>query len=467
MMTNRRNAMLVAVLAGATALAPTPAAAQKQTPPAAGTPKDFRLTPRTSFTLPNGMQVSMVPFGTVPKVFVRLGLRVGNVNEAANEVWLADLTGDLMQEGTTSRTAEQLAREVASMGGALAINVGPDRSNISGDVLSERGPDFVKVVADVVMHPSLPASELARLKANRVRQLAIDKSQPQTLASERFAQLLYGDHPYGRQYPTEAMLNGYTLDQVRGFYQSNFGAQRAHLYVTGVYDAAAMERAIRDAFGGWASGTPAPVIEPPPAPQARTVALIDRPDAVQSTIYLGLRVPGPSDSTYVPLVVTDALLGGAFGSRITSNIREQKGYTYSPFSSFSPHQRATDWEEVADVTTNVTGPSLKEIFGEIDRLQKEAPPPDELRGIQNNLAGIFTLQNGSRAGVAGQLAFVDLYGLGDSYLTSYVRNVLAVTPAQVQQMTQLYLRPERMQLVVVGDKKIVQEQLAPWGTVVP
>ena len=464
MMKSLRHAALVAVM-GVSAFAPL--AAQKQTPPAAGTPKDFRLTPRTSFTLPNGMQVSMVPFGTVPKVFVRLGVRVGNVNEAANEVWLADLTGDMMQEGTTSRTAEQLAREVASMGGALSINVGPDRSNIAGDVLSERGPDFVRVVADVVMHPSLPASELARLKANRVRQLAIDKSQPQTLASERFAQLLYGDHPYGRPYPTEAMLNGYTLDQVRNFWQSNFGAQRAHLYVTGVYDAAAMERAIRDAFGGWASGTPAPAIDPPAAPQGRTVALIDRPDAVQSTVYLGLRVPGPSDSTYVPLVVTDALLGGAFGSRITSNIREQKGYTYSPFSTFNTHQRATDWEEVADVTTNVTGASLKEIFSEIDRLQKEAPPPDELRGIQNNLAGIFTLQNGSRAGVAGQLAFVDLYGLGDNYLTSYVRNVLAVTPAQVQQMTQLYLRPERMQLVVVGDKKVVQEQLAPWGTVVP
>lgn len=464
-MTTLRSATLVALLAVATAAAPL--TAQKQTPPAAGTPKDFRLTPRTSFTLPNGLQVSMVPFGTVPKVFVRLGVRAGNVNEAANEVWLADLTGDMMQEGTTSRTAEQLARDVASMGGSLSINVGDDRSNVVGDVLSERGPDFVRVVADVVMHPSLPASELARLKANRIRQLAIDRSQPQNIASERFAQLLYGDHPYGRPYPTEAMLSGYTLDQVRNFWQTNFGAQRAHLYVTGVYDAAAMERAIREAFAGWATGTPAPVIEPPAAPKVRTVALIDRPDAVQSTVYVGLRAIGPSDSNYVPLVVTDALLGGAFGSRITSNIREQKGYTYSPFSTINAHQRGTDWEEIADVTTNVTGPSLKEIFGEIDRLQKEAPPPDELRGIQNNLAGIFTLQNGSRAGVAGQLAFVDLYGLGDTYLTSYVRNVLAVTPAQVQQMTQLYLRPERMQLVVVGDKKVVQEQLAPWGTVVP
>lgn len=451
----------------AASLVATQAAAQKQLPPSAGAPKDFRLTPRTSFTLPNGMQVSMVPFGTVPKVFVRLGIRSGNVNEGAAETWLADLTGDMMQEGTTTRSAEELARQAASMGGSLGIGVGLDRTNLTGDVLSERGPDFVRLVADVVRHPKLPESELARLKANRARQLAIARSQPQTIASERFAQLLYGNHPYGRQLPSEAMLQGYTIDQVRRFYDANFGAARAHLYVTGVYDASAIERAIREAFGDWERGADPVVIDPPPEPAARTVALIDRPSAVQSTVYVGLRVPGPADSNYVPLVVTDALLGGAFGSRITSNIREEKGYTYSPFSTVNVHQRASDWAEIADVTTNVTGPSIKEILGEVDRLQKQAPPADELRGIQNNLAGIFTLQNSSRSGVAGQLAFVDLYGLGDTYLTSYVRNVLAVTPEQVQRMTQTYLRPERMQMVIVGDKKVVQEQLAPWGTVVP
>jgi predicted Zn-dependent peptidase len=161
------------------------------------------------------------------------------------------------------------------------------------------------------------------------------------------------------------------------------------------------------------------------------------------------------------------LLGGAFGSRITTNIREDKGYTYSPFSFIDAKQRSAEWTESADVTTKVTGASLKEIFAEIERLQKEAPPLEELRGIQNNLAGVFVLQNSSRSGVAGQLAFVDLHGLGDDYLTGYVRHVLAVTPDQVQRMTQLYLRPERMQLVIVGDKKVVQEQLAPWGTVVP
>ena len=459
----RRNVVTLAMLL----IAGTSVRAQKQTPPAAGTPKDFTLSPRTTFTLPNGMVVSMVPFGTVPKVYVRLGVRTGRIDEKANEVWLADITTDLMQEGTTTRTAEQIAREAASMGGSISATVGPDRTNFSGDVLTERGSDFVKLLADVARHPRFAPSELSRIVTNRQRQLAIAKSQPQPIAQERFATLLYGDHPYGRTFPTESMLASYTIEQVRGFYTANFGAARAHLYVSGVFDVPAMERAIRQSFSDWAPGAPPAVVEPAPAPVTRTVALIDRPDAVQSTIFLGLRVPGPADSSYIPFVVSDALLGGAFGSRITTNIREDKGYTYSPFSFIDTKQRATEWAESADVTTNVTGASIKEIFGEIDRLQKERPPADELRGIQNNLAGVFLLQNSSRSGVAGRLAFVDLFGLGDDYLRSYVRRILAVTPEEVQRMTQLYLRPERMQLVVVGDKKVVQSQLAPWATVAP
>jgi predicted Zn-dependent peptidase len=119
------------------------------------------------------------------------------------------------------------------------------------------------------------------------------------------------------------------------------------------------------------------------------------------------------------------------------------------------------------VTTNVTGASLKEIFNEIDRLQKEAPPAAELSGIKNNMAGVFTLQNSSRGGIIGQLQFVDLQGLGDDYLTGYVKRVLAVSPQDVQRTMQTYIRPEKMTLVVVGDKKTVEEQVAPYATAVP
>lgn len=456
------------LIAAALAIAPAGAALaqQKVTPPPGGTPKDFKLPAKREFTLPNGMKVTLVPFGTVPKANVSLAVRVGNVNEAPNEAWLADVMGDLMNEGTTSRTSAEIAELTAGMGGGIGIGVGPDQTTIGGSVLAERAADFISLVADVAQHPRFPESELPRIKAARVRQVAIAKSQPQPLAQERFYQVLYGDHPLGRLYPSEAMLNGYTIDQIRAFHGKNFGAARAHLYVAGVYEPAAVETAIRDAFGDWAKG-PEPVTNVPKPKSGRRVELIDRPNAVQSTLVIGLPVPDASHADYTALTVTDALLGGAFGSRITSNIREQKGYTYSPFSFINNHYGDAFWMESADVTTNVTGASLKEIFGEIEKLRKDAPPPEELRGIQNNMAGIFTLQNASRGGVVAQLQFVDLHGLPDTYLTEYVKRVMAVSPADVQRVMRTYLRPENMAIVVVGDKKSIEDQVKPYSTYVP
>jgi predicted Zn-dependent peptidase len=199
---------------------------------------------------------------------------------------------------------------------------------------------------------------------------------------------------------------------------------------------------------------------------ARSIHLINRPGAAQSTIYMGLPVVDPSHADYIPLVVTDYILGGAFGSRITSNIREQKGYTYSPSSQVSTRYRDAYWVEVADVTTAVTGPSLKEIFFEIERLQKEPPPEAELRGIKNNLAGIFVIRNSSRGGIINQLAFLDLHRLPEAYLTNYVQNVLNVTPADVQRVAREHLRADRMAVVVVGDREKIADQIKPFGEIV-
>ena len=451
-----------AAVAAILAIAVASGAAQKQAPPAPGPAKDFVIPSPKQFTLSNGLPVTMVPFGLVPKVTIRLVVEAANVHEQKEQVWLADLTGNMMREGTTALSADAIAREFAAMGGQLAVNVGPDAANVVTDVLADHGVKAVQLIADVAQRPRLPESELTRVKSNMVRDLAIQRSTPQSLAAEKFAELVYGDHPYGRLFPTEALLSGYTLDQVRAFHRDHFTAGRARLYIAGVFDAAAMEAAVRKAFDGWAKGA-AGTAPPKPAPRTGGFALIDRAGAPQSTVMLGLRVPDPSHADWVALQVTDSLLGGSFASRITANIREQKGYTYSPGSSIDTHPGVARWYETADVTTNVTGPSLKEIFFEIDRLRKEAPPVGELQGIKNNLAGVFVVQNGSRAGVIGQLVYVDRHGLGDQYLTSYVKRVMAVTPEDVRRVANEYLTPDKMTLVVVGDTKTVQEQLTPWS----
>ncbi len=458
-----RNA-IVAACALALA-APAGALAQNEQPPAGGEPKDFRLPEPETVRFENGMRVTLVPYGVLPKVTSTLVVRAGNIDEAPDQVWLADLTGDLMQEGTTTRTAEEVAQAAASMGGGLNVGVGMDQTTVSLDVLSEFGPDAVRLIAEVTRHPRLPASEIERLKTDRVRQLSIARQQPQQMALERFRRALYGDHPYGRVFPAEAMLRGYTIEQVRRFHGEQFGAARAHLYVVGRFDAGAMKAAARQAFGDWEAGT-APTTKVPTPQSARKIHLIDRPGAAQSTVYLGLPVIDPSHDDYVRLFVTNALLGGSFASRITANIREDKGYTYSPFSQVSTRYRDAYWVEVADVTTAVTGASLQEIFGEIDRLQQEPPAAPELEGIQNYVAGTFVLQNSSRGGIIGQLAFLDLHGLTQAYLTNFVRNVYAVTPEDVRRITSSYLDDDRMTIVVAGDREQIADQIREFGEIV-
>jgi predicted Zn-dependent peptidase len=160
----------------------------------------------------------------------------------------------------------------------------------------------------------------------------------------------------------------------------------------------------------------------------------------------------------------DSLLGGSFNSRITSNIRENKGYTYSPRSAVYTRYRDAHWVETADVTTNVTGPSLKEIVYEINRLRTEPPTIAELKGIQEYLSGIFVLRNSSRQGIINQLNFVELQGLGDQWLQSYLQKVNAVTPEQVSAVAKKYLAPDQMKIVVVGDKEKIAEQVRPYET---
>jgi predicted Zn-dependent peptidase len=463
---NRIAVLSLALITSLAAIAQqTPAAPSqpaRQSPPAGGPPRPFTLPQKQVFSLPNGLQVTMVPYGNVPKVTVTASVRAGNLNESADQVWISDITGQLIKDGgTTSRSATQVAQEAASMGGSIDVFSGADQTQVTGDVLSEFAPKIVALLADVIEHPLLPDSELPRIKQDSLRTLAIARSQSQPLARERFMKALYPDHPYGRVFPTDEMLNKYTIADVQKFYKGNFGAARTHIYVVGKFDAAAIKKAVTEAFSSWPHG-PEPLLNIPKPVNKRDFALIDRPGAAQSTVYVGLPTIDPSQPDYVPLGVMNTLLGGSFGSRITSNIREQKGYTYSPNSIVSPRYRDGYWAEVADVTTAVTGPSIKEILFEVDRLRKEPPAADELKGIQDYLAGIFVLRNSTRAGIIGQLNYVDLHGLGDKYLETYVQRVYAVTPQQVEQLAQKYLPTDKMTIVVVGDKSKISDQLTPY-----
>jgi len=452
---------LVALLAASPALAQTPA---REAPPVPAPPRDFALPAPRQFVLDNGLRVTLVNYGNTPKVDIGLFVAAGNSYEQATEVWLGDLTGQLMREGTTTKTGPQISKAAAQMGGQADISVGADTASVSGSALSEFGPELVKLVADLALNPKFPAGELERLKADNLRRLSIAKSNPQQMAVEKFREVIYDKHPYGRIFPTEAQMKGYTLAQARAFYEANWAASRARLYVVGRFDAAAVEAAIRAAFASWKKG--AMSYPPPPRPRAdRAVYIVDKPGAVQTTLIVGLPTIDASHKDAIPLSVTNNVLGGYFSSRMTSNLRESKGYTYSPFSQVSNRYRDATWAQNADVTTAVTGASLKEIFLEIDRLQAEAPSELELDSAKNYMLGTFVLRNSDRVGIINQLEFINFHGLPADYLNNYVGTVRAVTPAMVQQMTQKYIDDTKTAIIAVGDKKVIEEQVRPFGPI--
>jgi zinc protease len=456
--------MIRRVLAAAAALglAVAPLAAQPAADypamPAAGPPKPFAVPASETYRLANGMQVTLIPYGIVPKASVSLRVYAGNLNEGEN-VWLADLTATMLREGTTSRSGAQIAEAAAGMGSNLGVTSLTHETILGLNVLSERAGDAIRLVGDVARHPAFPASELERVRQNQLRSAAIAKSQPQTAADAALAAAYYGaDHPYGRLFPTEAQLKGYSLGDIRRFYGENFGARRARLYVAGRFDSAAVKAAIQQAFADWQPGPER--LSLPPHPQAGPkVILVDRPGAPQSNVRLAWPAPVAGSAEDIPFEVTDALLAGSFTSRITQNIREQKGYTYSPFSNlqFNPGEAA--WTFNADVTTDVTGAALKEVFGEIRRLQTEAVPEEEAAGMRTWMAGTFVLQNASPGGLIGSLAQRDFHGLPANWLDAYVPGVLAVKGADMQRLARETLPLDKMTLVVVGDLAKVEPQL--------
>lgn len=432
--------------------------AQKETPPAGGAPKPFVFPAQDTYTLKNGMRVTLVRYGSVPKVAIQAIVRTGTINEKADQRWISDMVATMLKEGTPTRTAADLARQTAEMGGSIFTSASNDKIVIGGEVLTEFDVKFIDLLADVVQHPKLAAEDLEKNRANKIRELAIARAQAGTIAWEKFREVVFPGHAYGVVNPSEASVKGYTLDALKAYYNDNYGAARTHLYVVGQFDQAAVRSAVEKAFGGWKKGAD-PIRSVPVVDAKRSLTLIDRPGAPQSTIYLGMPAVSPSDADFIKFTVMDSLLGSSFGSRITSNIRENKGYTYSPFSSIWNRFKTGYWYEAADVTTEHTGASLKEILFEIERLQKEPPSEAELQGIKNYLVGIYVLQNSTRAGVIGQLESGNYNELPGDYLDTYVQKLTAVTPQDVSAMASKYLKQDKMTIVVVGDKAKVADQV--------
>ena len=451
--------VILSALAGAL-IAAAPAAAQHSYPPLPkpGPTRPYQVPASETYTLPNGMQVTLIRFGQVPKATVNLRVYAGGLNEG-DRTGLSALTAQMLREGAAGKKGSDLAEEAASMGGSINIGNGLHETTLGIAALSEHAPDAIGLLGSIALHPDFPASELERIRQNTLRSLAVARSQPQTAANAALAATYYGaDSPFGRILPTDEQVKSYSLDDIKAYYRSNFGANRARIYIAGQFDTAAVKSTIEQVFGRWAAG-PERLMVVPTAKPGPQVILVDRPGASQSTLRLAWPAPVAGAPGDIPFEVMDALLGGSFTSRITQNIREEKGYTYSPFSSVDFNPGEGTWTFNADVTTDVTGAALKEVFGEIRELQTQPVPDAEGNGIRTWMSGTYILQNASSAGLIGSLAQRDMLGLPADWITTYVPKFIAVTNSQIQQAARDQLPLDKMTLIVVGDLARVEPQL--------
>ena len=427
-------------------------------PPQPGEPKNFVLPEKTTYTLDNGLRVTLVPYGKTPKATVVFSNLAGNYDEG-EKAGVADITYELVTKGTADLNAQQIAEQAASMGGQIFAYSSMNNGQLEIDVLSEFAGDAVSLIGKLATASSYTQSEVDKATANMIRSIEVAKSQAQGQSTQAFYEMMYSSHPYSLIYPSIDVLGSITSNDVKAYADANFVAKRSHVYVAGVFDEEAVRKAIANAFSTMPAGNaPKPVIAPEMVDTPMFV-LIDRENAPQSTVRMGQRVLTENDEEYIPLSVMNTMLGGMFSSRITTNIRETKGYTYSPRSAVNTYVDASVWYEAADIQAESTGAAINEIVKEIKLIQTEAPSEEELTGVKNYMAGLFVLRNSSRGGVVNQLINLEVNGLPESRLTEYSTLVRAVTAEQISKVATKYLSLDKMSLVVVGDEAQMQSQL--------
>jgi zinc protease len=440
--------------------------ASAQDRPAVGPERPFQLAPRVEKTLPNGLRVIVTRQTAIPKVSITLTVLSGYSSDPADLTGLASMTADLIQEGTKSKNSRQIRRDVFGMGGSLTAAASQDFTSVSVRGLSEFAPRLIDLVADVAMNPTIPEDELAILKQQHLQSVAQQKASPQFLSNRTFRAQLFGDHPYARTSETEASLKAMDRAKLVAFHRDHYRPNNAFLLIVGAIDPDATFAAVEKAFSGWTRGdVTSPAYAAPPALNGRHLYFVQRPNSIQSSISVGNVAVKRSDARWFELTLANTIYGGAFNSRIVRNIREEKGYTYSPQSALTGFSNAGFYRFAADVRNEVTGPTLTEVFKEIDKLRAEGCDGPELQGAKSYLRGIFPIQTASQTGLSATLNNVYVFGLPKDYPETFRAKVAAVTPDQVKSAATTLLGSENSLIVVVGDYAKVKDQLASYKSI--
>jgi predicted Zn-dependent peptidase len=440
--------------------------AQQTTPPPPGPARPLNLPKITERQLPNGLLVILAPLQNVPKVTAQLTVRVGQAAGREKYPGIAQLAATVANEGTETRTSRQIKEELRSIGGSLNLFTDQDATTLFASSLSESSPRLFDLISDVIQHPSYPEAEVKLAKENTIQAIRAGRADPGFLANERFQKAVFGQHPYGFVVPDDKAIAALSRENLKEFAATYYAPNNSFLVVVGDFNTDAIYGQIEKAFGSWKNhAVPTEQIPSVPARERRQIYFINRPGSIQSTIYIGNASFPRKGADYFALRTADTIFGGSFYSRLTRNIREAKGYTYSPFSTSLTKLHSGYTMAGASVRNEVTGVTLVEMFYELDRMRVAPVTDEELAAAKAYSTGNFSVELASQAGLAGRISTVYLYDLPKSFIQDFRSRIEALTPSDIQRVAAKYFDTYRAAVVVVGDYDKVKEQVTPFGDV--
>jgi len=455
------------ILPAVLAVAP---AAEKGKPLPKGLPpygplEPFKAPQVSVRTLSNGLNLWLVTRPGFPKVSFAAAVRGGLASDPKERPGLSQLITDAIDQGTKTRTAKQIAEELQAAGGDLTCEAGPDSLVVATSVLSSKAEAGLTILADVLQNATFPDSEVELAKRNAVENLRAQEADPAFLARRALAKAVFADHPYSVISGTQESILATTAEDLRHEYAKRFRPDQAILVAVGDFQPDGLTATIKSLLGKWSAPNEPPVapVQKPNRPVPHDVFYVERAGSVQTHILLGTLGPTRGDPDYASTQVATAIYGGMFGSRLTLNIREDKGYTYSPWSALSSRHQAAVLATSAAVRNEVTGASLNEINYELNRMATTEPGIEEVSQAQRYLTGTRAIELQSQGRVAHELAQLWIFGLPAEELGDVSARIQKVTPEDVARVGTKYFPASRQTIVTVGERKVIEDQLAPFG----
>jgi zinc protease len=429
-------------------------------PPAIGPAPSLKQPAIQKQKLSNGLAVWLVEHHEVPLAQINMIVRSGSAADPIGKYGLGSLAAAMLDEGAGTRSSLELADALEFLGANLSTTSSFDFSAVRMSVPVSRLADALPLMADVTLRPTFPAGELDRLKKERLTALIQARDNPAALIQLAFPRVVFGStHRYGTSANgLPAAIEAFTAADLQAFYRAHYRPDNATLLIVGDVTTASVMPMLEKAFGSWQAEGMAPLVAAVPiAPQltSRQIFIVDKPDAPQSQVRIGWVGVPRSTADYAALEVLNTILGGSFTSRLNQNLREEHGYSYGASSSFDMRLSAGPFLAAAGVQTDKTAEAVKEFFNELTRIGTPVPD-EELNKAKNYVALAFPGEFETTGDLARKLEELVVYNLPDETFAKFVGAVSSVTAADLQKLAARYIQPDKMAVVVVGDRRVIE-----------